>query len=268
VYTNGPLSTGATNSAGAPAPAGYTWSEMQDPNTSLGFNAQRFADDATLAASIQIQSIDVFAYITNTSTTSSPFNTATLRIWNGPPDEAASVVVFGNTTTNRFLSATPVAIHRTHYGLAETNHVIWQIRLACVTNLAAGTYWIDWSLNAGNFPAVTIAGSLQKPGANAMHFQTSIGFWRNVQDGATLMAQDLPFAINGTGGGGGNTCFANCDHSTALPFLNVADFTCFLQQYAAGATYANCDSSTTAPVLNVADFTCFLQKYAAGCSAP
>jgi hypothetical protein len=29
--------------------------------------------------------------------------------------------------------------------------------------------------------------------------------------------------------------------------------------------YANCDGSTTAPVLNVGDFTCFLQKYAAGC---
>jgi hypothetical protein len=29
--------------------------------------------------------------------------------------------------------------------------------------------------------------------------------------------------------------------------------------------YANCDGSTLAPILNVGDFTCFLQKYAAGC---
>ena len=29
--------------------------------------------------------------------------------------------------------------------------------------------------------------------------------------------------------------------------------------------YANCDNSTAAPVLNVLDFTCFLQKFAAGC---
>ena len=29
--------------------------------------------------------------------------------------------------------------------------------------------------------------------------------------------------------------------------------------------YANCDGSTSAPVLNVLDFTCFLQKFAAGC---
>jgi hypothetical protein len=47
--------------------------------------------------------------------------------------------------------------------------------------------------------------------------------------------------------------------------LNVADFTCFLQRFAAGASYANCDNSTNAPVLNVADFTCFLQRFAAGC---
>jgi hypothetical protein len=66
-----------------------------------------------------------------------------------------------------------------------------------------------------------------------------------------------------TGGGGG--CYANCDGSTAAPVLNVADFTCFLQRYAAGESYANCDQSTATPVLNVADFTCFLQQYAAGC---
>jgi hypothetical protein len=60
-------------------------------------------------------------------------------------------------------------------------------------------------------------------------------------------------------------CYANCDNSTTTPVLNVADFTCFLQRYAAGESYANCDNSTTPPVLNVADFTCFLQQYAAGC---
>jgi probable HAF family extracellular repeat protein len=63
----------------------------------------------------------------------------------------------------------------------------------------------------------------------------------------------------------GASCYANCDGSTTQPVLNVADFTCFLQRYAAGDSYANCDGSTTQPVLNVADFTCFLQRYAAGC---
>jgi uncharacterized membrane protein len=60
-------------------------------------------------------------------------------------------------------------------------------------------------------------------------------------------------------------CYANCDGSTAPPALNVADFTCFLQRFAAGEPYANCDNSSAPPVLNVADFTCFLQQFAAGC---
>ena len=67
------------------------------------------------------------------------------------------------------------------------------------------------------------------------------------------------------GTGGPPACYANCDTSTAAPVLNVADFTCFLQRFAAGESYANCDQSTAAPVLNVADFTCFLQRFAAGC---
>jgi DNA-binding beta-propeller fold protein YncE len=60
-------------------------------------------------------------------------------------------------------------------------------------------------------------------------------------------------------------CYANCDNSTTQPVLNVADFTCFLQRFAAGESYANCDGSTQAPVLNVADFTCYLQRFAVGC---
>ncbi|MBL9030779.1 MAG: hypothetical protein JNM80_03620 [Phycisphaerae bacterium] len=66
--------------------------------------------------------------------------------------------------------------------------------------------------------------------------------------------------------GSGPACYANCDGSTASPVLNVNDFACFLNAYAAGAGYANCDQSTTAPVLNINDFVCFLNRFAAGCS--
>ncbi len=60
-------------------------------------------------------------------------------------------------------------------------------------------------------------------------------------------------------------CYANCDASTAAPILNVNDFICFLNKFAAADPYANCDASTTPPVLNVMDFNCFLNKFAAGC---
>lgn len=61
------------------------------------------------------------------------------------------------------------------------------------------------------------------------------------------------------------TCYANCDLSTASPALNVNDFVCFMNLYAAGNAYANCDGSTTPPVLNVNDFICYQTAYAAGC---
>jgi hypothetical protein len=100
----------------------------------------------------------------------------------------------------------------------------------------------------------------------------------NAEGGSNMLADNgwftfgVSFSIQGTNSAivrgklpAAASCYANCDGSTTAPILNVADFTCFLQKYAAGDPYANCDASTTPPVLNVADFTCFLQKYAAGC---
>jgi hypothetical protein len=60
-------------------------------------------------------------------------------------------------------------------------------------------------------------------------------------------------------------CYANCDGSTTTPTLNVLDFVCFLNRFAAGDSYANCDGSTQPPVLNVLDVGCFLNRFAAGC---
>ncbi len=64
--------------------------------------------------------------------------------------------------------------------------------------------------------------------------------------------------------------YPNCDQSTVAPVLNVNDFICFLNAFAAGDPYypfqyANCDGSSLVPVLNVNDFVCFLNLFAAGC---
>jgi uncharacterized membrane protein len=57
-------------------------------------------------------------------------------------------------------------------------------------------------------------------------------------------------------------CYANCDGSTTAPALNVGDFTCFLQKFAANDIYGNCNNDSA---MDVSDFTCFLQKFVAGC---
>jgi hypothetical protein len=64
----------------------------------------------------------------------------------------------------------------------------------------------------------------------------------------------------------GCDCYANCDGSGQPPILNVGDFACFLNRFAAADPYANCDGSSVPPVLNVSDFACFLNAFAAGCS--
>jgi len=57
-------------------------------------------------------------------------------------------------------------------------------------------------------------------------------------------------------------CYANCDLSTTPPTLNVADFICFINKFAARDPYANCTVDAT---IDVADFVCFMSKFAAGC---
>lgn len=57
-------------------------------------------------------------------------------------------------------------------------------------------------------------------------------------------------------------CYPDCDGSGAL---NVVDFGCFLNHFAARDLYANCDGSTQPPQLSVIDFSCYLNRFAAGC---
>ncbi len=61
-------------------------------------------------------------------------------------------------------------------------------------------------------------------------------------------------------------CFANCDGSSLPPVLNINDFQCFLNKFAAGDSAANCDGSTADPVRNTNDFQCFLNTFSVGCS--
>jgi hypothetical protein len=105
-------------------------------------------------------------------------------------------------------------------------------------------------------------------------WESSVPFVRvklasGVFGGAFVMMDSMEFDAFG-----GGPCYANCDGSTTPPILNVEDFTCFINEFAAAqglpagqqiTHYANCDQSTTAPVLNVEDFTCFINKFAQGC---
>jgi hypothetical protein len=140
-----------------------------------------------------------------------------------------------------------------HYANADSSD--YGLNVDASTGNLSGFAWgenVGW-INFGG-------GALASP-PNPARYDSAAGRFRGFAWGENLGWINLDDANAYVGEG----CYANCDNSTVSPVLNVGDFTCFLQKYAAGDPYANCDRSDVAPVLNVGDFTCFLQRYAAGC---
>ncbi len=114
LYDNGPLVTNpGAGAGGADASALQTALGL----STYGFGNQvsagnRVADDFTVGGSgWLIGNITFFGYQTG-STTTSTFTAVNLRIWDGPPNVGTSMVVFGDTTTNRLVSSTWTNIYR------------------------------------------------------------------------------------------------------------------------------------------------------------
>ena len=191
--------------------------------TTYGFGNQasagnRVADDFTVTGGgWLINTITFFGYQTFSGTTST-FTSVNLRIWDGPPNDPASMVVFGDTTTNRLVSSTWSNIYRVlDTALTNTDRPVMANVVAINTFLPAGTYWVDWqaggSLTSGPWaPPVSILGQLGKPGANALQY-TSTG-WATVTDpspGGT--PQDFPFLVDG---------LADCSNLVDVPWLSAS----------------------------------------------
>jgi hypothetical protein len=152
-----------------------------------------------------------------------------------------------------------------------------------VTSPTATVYWGNNGLTAGNY---SVAGGVENTvdTVENVFLQTpDAGAWTIEVIGTSVVTDAYPtgyagvvpvaptdaafsLVVIGATQGGQTPCYANCDGNLSVPCLNVVDFGCFLNRYAAGDSYANCDGSTTPPVLDVADFACFMNQFAAGCS--
>ena len=230
IYTNGPLSTGATAENGTPAPAGTTWSELQHDtgvttlsNTLSGVHGSaptnRLADDFVVppGQTWTVSAVDTFAYKIGAAATPSPFTAATLQIWKGRPGDLGSTVLCGDTTTNVLNSSTDALMYRIFNSVVPDNssapgttRKIWRNRLnvpaACAGTgfFTAGTYWIDYdSDNSASFPLVTVAGSRTPPGTMPNARQSSSGVWHDVVDQGypstpPSLPQELPFVLSDT----------------------------------------------------------------------
>ena len=207
LYNNGPL----VNSAGTGA-GGADECILQ---TGLGMNTlgggfqnnlgNQMGDDFTVDQTWTVETIDMFAYQTGSST-SSTITGGFFEIWDGVPGSGGSVI-FGDQTTNRMLSSEWSNIYRNSDGPGgSTNRPIMKIVLdATGLTLEAGDYWIvvsaTGSLSSGPWcPPITIDG--QTTTGNAMQ---NTGTWASWLDTGTSTGQGMPFIINGTtsGGGGG-----------------------------------------------------------------
>lgn len=61
-------------------------------------------------------------------------------------------------------------------------------------------------------------------------------------------------------------CYADCDTSTGPGVLDILDFLCFGNRFAANDPYAcDCDTSTGPGICDILDFLCFGNAFSAGC---
>ena len=218
LFDNGPLVTHpGGGGGGADASALQTALLMTTFGTSCSLSTgYRVADDFTITdpAGWDIDTITFFTYQTG-STTTSTINSLSLRIWNGPPNDPASAVVWGDTTTNILTSTTWTNIYRvTDTTLTTTNRPIMTAVGTVNTILPAGTYWLDWqvggTLTSGPWaPPITILG--QTTTGNAMQQTVSTGAWAAFVD---VGPQGLPFIIEGQP--------AICGNLADVPWLSAS----------------------------------------------
>lgn len=65
---------------------------------------------------------------------------------------------------------------------------------------------------------------------------------------------------------GSGVCYPDCDTSTGVGVLDIFDFLCFGNRFAAGDPYAcDCDTTTGPLVCDIFDFLCFGNEFNAGC---
>jgi hypothetical protein len=162
----------------------------------------RMADDFVVTEDSQVKCLVIYAYQTGSTTTSS-MTGASIRLWDGPPNDAGSSVVFGDTTTNRMLDTGWTGVYRyAETAIGNTQRpVMWLLVDLGDTILSPGTYWIDWqaagSIASGPWaPPITIIG--QTTTGNALQL-ISTG-WQAFNDGGTVTPQGIPFLVLGVAG--------------------------------------------------------------------
>jgi uncharacterized repeat protein (TIGR01451 family) len=203
LYDNGPL----VNCVGCGV-GGADESVLQ--TTSLGMNlygfgnqyiyGHRVADDFTIENEDgwYVDQLTFFAYQTGSSLTST-LGAANLQIWDGPPDDPGSSVVFGDPLTDRLVDSAWSGIYRVTEETSgvSTDRPVMTVEMDVNFFLSQGTYWLDWQIYGDNnlfgpfAPPITING--ESTTGNALQYTTE---WAPAMD---VGQQGFPFLIYGCG---------------------------------------------------------------------
>lgn len=208
LWDNGPL----VNSPGT-GPGGADESIAMDITSGLssrGFNASllanaRIADnfDVTNANGWNVDSITFYVYQGGSPTNPSPILGINYQIWDGPPDDPTSMVVFGDTTTNRLTSTTWANMYRRLESQpTDSSRPVMVAVTSGGFSLAPGSYWVDFQVDGDQLytgpwqPPITING--QTTTGNAKQYFGDV--WTDLVDAGTQTPQGVPFIIQGTPG--------------------------------------------------------------------
>jgi len=204
IWDNGPLVTHPGSGAG-----GNDASALQ---TTLGLGTYGFGHQYALGSRVaddfvidspggwDIDTITFFAY----QSFAGPPSTITgvyYQIWDGPPDDPGSTVVFGDLVTNRLDNTAWMNAYRVlDTSLTNSDRPIMANTATAGIHLPPGTYWIDWmtdgTASSGPWaPPISILGETTT--GNALQYT---GSWASLLDTGTSTPQGLPFIIEGNSG--------------------------------------------------------------------
>lgn len=165
---------------------------------STGF---RIADDWVVAETVEVTSIDFYAYQTG-STTTSTFIGGTVVIWDGEP--GVGTVIYGDPDVSVLTDTEWSGVYRASETTPQDNSrpIMKNTLQTPGLTLTPGTYWVDWNADGtlGSGPwAPPIAAPLGTGSTgNGQQFDPNTLAWGPSLDGGTGNQHGYPFDVTGT----------------------------------------------------------------------
>lgn len=206
IYNNGPYVTG-TMSTGEPR------SEAQDTGAggnTAGLNmanaAFQAADDFVVpdGQTWTLSNLKVYGY--QTGATANTFDGIYVQIYDTLPVDNNTVPIWGDFTTNRFVSSTFTGVYRTFLGdNTSKNRMVMEVNgdISAAPKLGPGHYWVAWGTTGTLASGPWIVPVTPSPaGANAMQRPVGTGIYQPARTEVTTGSgnwfyYDMVFALDG-----------------------------------------------------------------------